>query len=112
MDDKIATILAESLTAESANAAAVHEEAKMKAIGAQIDSAVKANQDNLLDTFAEAMRKVLTSGDEGTKALLIQKIPLLCTDIMKMKGDLVWIKWLLMGLIGGIGLLTIALLSK
>lgn len=62
----------------------------------------------ILDT----MRKVLTEGDEGTKRLLIQKIPLLCADILKMKVDLVWIKWLLMGVVGGIGLLALATLTK
>jgi len=48
------------------------------------------------------MQEVLSTGDEGTKRLLIQKIPLLCTDILTMKSDLKLIKkvggWILLGI--------------
>lgn len=91
-------VLAESLRAEAANAAAVHEEAQSKARSADMHAVV-----------TNAIREVLTEGDEGTKRLLIQKIPILCADIMKMKGDLVWIKWLLMGLVSGIGLIIVGI---
>ncbi len=73
---------------------------------------MKLAREETKNIFVHAMREVLTQGDEGTKSLLIQKIPLLCIDIMKIKGDLVWIKWLLMGMVGGIGVLAISLLAN
>lgn len=84
-------ILAESLSAEAAQAAAVHAEATEKARTAQMHSVV-----------ISALKEILTQGDEGTKRLLIQKIPLLCTDIMRMKDDITLIKkiggWILLGI--------------
>lgn len=97
MDDP----LVDSHNAEALNAVAVAEEAKQKAQAAQMHTVVTS-----------ALQEVLTQGDEGTKRLLIQKIPLLCSDILKIKGDLVWIKWFIMGIAGGIGLLVIEILAN
>ena len=79
---------------------------------------MQVHQQETLNIFTQAMRQVLTEGDEATKKLLIQKIPLLCTDILTMKGDIrdirndaKWQKWLLMGIVGGIGLLVISFLA-
>lgn len=69
--------LIESHNAEALNALAVAEEAKQKAQSAEMHSIVTT-----------AMKEVLTQGDEGTKRLLIQKIPLLCTDVMTIKNDI------------------------
>lgn len=92
------------------DAAAAHAEAVEISRKAQLDSAIISNRDETLKIFTHAMREVLTTGDEGTKALLIQKIPLLCTDILRIKGDLFWIKWLLMGMCGGLGIFAVSVL--
>lgn len=97
---------------EAVAAAASHAEAVENARKSQLESAILSNRDETLKIFTHAMREVLTTGEEGTKALLIQKIPLLCTDILKIKGDLFWIKWLLCGLVSGVGLLSISLLAN
>lgn len=99
--------LLDSHIAEAANAAAVHTEAVAKASEVAMHSVVTA-----------ALKEVLTQGDEGTKRLLIQKIPLLCTDVMtiksdilKIKNDISWMRWLVMGIAGGIGLLALKALG-
>lgn len=74
--------LAESLSAETAQAAAVHAEAVEKSRAAQMQSAVEA-----------AFIKVLS--DEGGSPLLIKRIPFICTDVSKIKGDITWIKWVI-----------------
>lgn len=102
----------EIASAQAVEAAASHAQAVEEARKAQLDSAIISNRDETLKIFTHAMREVLTTGDEGTKALLIQKIPLLCTDILRIKGDLFWIKWLLCGLVSGVGLLSISLLAN
>lgn len=67
--------------------------------------------------MAAAFRRVLSEG-EGTeggdmrRAILIKRIPIICNDVLTIKADLRWIKWLLMGVCGGIGLLVIAFLAK
>lgn len=94
------------------DAATIHATAIEESRKAQLDAVVEAHKNETKEMFVRAMREVLTQGDEGTKSLLIQKIPLLCADIMKMKGDLFWIKWLLMGMVAGVGLLTVSLLAN
>ena len=71
--------------------AAGHEDLE-RAHTAQLESLLKTNQKETHMNLVNAIREVLTTGDEGTKKLLIQKIPLLCTDILTMKGDIVLIK--------------------
>lgn len=105
MDD-----LTEIASAQAVEAAAAHAEAVETARKSQLESAILSNRDETLKIFTHAMREVLTTGDEGTKALLIQKIPLLCTDILRIKGDLFWIRWLLTGLIAGVGLFAVSVL--
>lgn len=95
---------------QAIDAATAHAEAVEIARKSQVDSAILSNREETLKIFTHAMREVLTAGDEGTKALLIQKIPLLCTDILRIKGDLFWIKWLLMGMCGGLGLFAVSVL--
>lgn len=103
MEDK--AILAESHSAEAINAQAVAAEAIEKARESQLAAAVKVNREETLEIFTHAMRAVLTQGDEGTKSLLIQKIPLLCTDMLVIKADIKLIKtfggYILLG-IGGL----------
>lgn len=84
--------LTEAKIAEAANAAATASEASSNATQVQLESLLKTNQQETYSNLVRAIREVLTTGDEGTKKLLIQKIPLLCTDILTMKGDIVLIK--------------------
>ncbi len=70
-----------------------------------------------VERVAAAFRKVLSEGEtgdisNGRRAILIKRIPIICLDIMQIKGDMKWIKWLVMGIAGGIGLLAIAFLTK
>lgn len=97
------TILAESQSAEAVNAAAVHAEAVEKSRKAQLDSAIVSHREETLSLFKGALRDILSEGNEGTKMLLIQKIPLLCADIITIRGDITWIKW-----INGIGVSLLA----
>lgn len=75
--------LVTSHNAEAINAAAVLEEAKQKASHASLVS---------------ALREVLN--DEGGSPLLIKRIPFICVDILKIKSDIAWIKWLTVGCVG------------
>lgn len=65
-----------------------------------------------LDTerMAQAFRTVLSEGapeGEGKRTILVKRIPIICNDILQMKGDLTWIKWGLMAILGGVGLLAL-----
>ena len=71
------TILAESLSAEAAQAAAVHAESIEKARAAQMHS-----------IFTTVLREVLT--DEGGSPLLVKRIPFICNDIRDIKNTLWW----------------------
>lgn len=73
--------LKEAKIAEAAHATAVAHQATSEAREVQIH-----------ETLYNVFREILTEGDEGTKKLLIQKIPLLCTDIMTLKNDVKHIK--------------------
>lgn len=106
------TIIAQAQSAEAIQAQAVAAEAIERARMAQVEAAMKKNQAETTEMIFNGLRRVLTEGEEGTKMLLLKKVPLLCTDMLKMKSDLQWIKWLLMGMVGGVGVLTIALLVK
>lgn len=92
---------------EVVEAAAAHAEAVETSRKIQIEAAVQDNKEAMVIAFSKAMRDLLTEGDEGTKALLIKKIPLLCTDILTIKSDIRWIKWIGSGIVGGIGLLAL-----
>lgn len=89
-------VLAESLSLESIQAAAVHAESIEKARVAQMQSVIET-----------ALVKVLS--DEGGSPLLIKRIPFICTDITKIKSDMVWIKWLVMGMVAGVGYIIVNL---
>ncbi len=69
-----------------------------------------------VDKMAEAFRRVLSEGEaqggDSRRAILIKRIPIICNDILTMKADMKWIKWLVMGIAGGIGLLAYAYLTK
>lgn len=112
------SVLSDAHSQEAINAQAEAAKAIERARESQLTAAIKANREETLQIFVHAMREVLTQGDEGTKALLIQKIPLLCTDMLTMKNDIrdiksdnKWQKWLLMGICGGIGLLALKMLG-
>lgn len=75
MDEK--QVLAESLSAEAAQAAAIHAEAIEKAREAQMHS-----------IFTTVLKEVLT--DEGGSPLLVKRIPFICNDIRDIKNTLWW----------------------
>lgn len=86
--------LAQSAVAESANAAAVAQEAKHNAYEAQLH-----------ETLVKALREVLVDGATEERPMLIKRIPFICNDI-------IWIKRMLFAILGGIGALALAFLTK
>lgn len=68
--------------------------------------------DHTIEQLASAFRKVLGEDESGNRAILIKRIPIICNDVMQIKADLQWIKWLVMGVVGGIGILVITFLAK
>lgn len=70
--------LMESHNAEAIQAGAVAEEAKQKAFHVSIVTALKEVLDD-------------NSGD-GSRPILIKRIPLICNDIRDIKADLRWMK--------------------
>lgn len=80
------------LSEDAVKAATAHAEAVEVARQKQVEVAFVTNREETKNIFAQAMREVLSTGDEGTKTLLLQKIPLLCTDILTMKADSTAIK--------------------
>lgn len=64
--------------------------------------------------MAEAFRTVLSEGEAGNaerRAILIKRIPIICNDVMQIKNDLRWIKWLGMGFVSATGLLALKALG-
>lgn len=82
--ETIATVASE----EAIKAATAHAEAIETARKNQLEASVIASRQETKDIFVHAMREVLSTGEEGTKTLLLQKIPLLCTDMLTMKSSL------------------------
>lgn len=90
---------AESHSAEAVNATAVAQEAIEKARSAQ---------------FIAALEEFFNRGIDQKKFVDINRIPFICDDIRGIHGsmgdiqqDLIWIKWLIMGLVGGLGVIII-----
>lgn len=84
-------ILAESLSAEAAHAAAIHSEAADKAQEARMESVVE-----------RVLVKVLSDTDGSP--MLIKRIPFICLDI-------VWIKKLLWAILGANAAVIMALVT-
>ncbi len=68
--------------------------------------------DHDVEKVAEAFRRVIGEDGEGNRAVLIKRIPIICQDIMQIKTDMSWIKWLVMGMVGGMGALVIIYFTK
>lgn len=88
-------ITAQEHSDEAVVSATVHAEAVEKARSSQIQEAIEQQREDMFEVFKQGMRELLTEGDEGTKTLLLQKIPLLCTDIIVIKKDIGWIRTML-----------------
>lgn len=97
---------------EATQSAAEHAALTEEARSAQLADALRFQDERMSKLMIDTIRQVLTEGDEGTKKLLIQKIPLLCVDVLKIKSDIQWIKWFILGIAGGIGGLVILFLAK
>lgn len=91
-------VLAELLRAELVNAGAIHAEALAKAQAAQMHT-----------TVVSALKEVLS--DDGGSPLLIKQIPFICTDITKIKSDMIWIRWLVMGMAAEVGYIIVNLIT-
>lgn len=85
--------LVESHNAEAIQATAVAEEAKQKAAHASL---------------VEALKEVLSDNDDdGSRPMLIKRIPLICNDIRSIKNDLRWMKYLGGGFVAAAGILAL-----
>jgi hypothetical protein len=89
MEDK--KVLAESLSAEAAQAAAIHAEAIEKSREAQMESVVE-----------RVLVKVLTDTDGSP--MLIKRVPFICLDI-------VWIKKLLWAILAANGAVLLGIIT-
>lgn len=96
---------------EVVKAAAAHAEAIETARQVQVEQAMTMTREETKNIFIHAMREILTTGDEGTKVLLLQKIPLLCADMLVMKSDISTIKKIGGYILMGIGTLFITLVG-
>ncbi len=92
--------IAEVKSQEVIKSAEQHAIAIEEARKEQFEAFQISTREETLHIFTKAMKDILTQGEEGTKLLLIQKIPLLCTDVMTIKADIRWIKWLVTGVAG------------
>lgn len=66
-----------------------------------------------VELMANAFRRVLSEGgpeNEGERAILIKRIPIICNDVIEIKLDIKWIKWLVMSMTGGVGTMLILIL--
>jgi len=71
--------------------------------------------EHTVEQIAGAFRRVLSEGENGSqsnRAILIKRIPIICNDILQMKSDLKWIRWMVMGGVAGICGLAVMLLAK
>ncbi len=75
---------------------------------------MKDMEEHDVERVAAAFRRVLSEGENGgdRRAILIKRIPIICNDILTIKGDMQWIKWLVMSIAGGVGVIAIAFLTK
>lgn len=68
--------------------------------------------DYSVEQMAEAFRRVLGEDETGNRAILVKRIPIICQDILQIKADMTWIKYLVMGVAGCIGTLAMAYIMK
>lgn len=65
--------------------------------------------------MAAAFRRVLSEGEAGQgeerRVILIKRIPIICNDVMSIKNDLRWMKWIGSGFVGAAGILAMKALG-
>lgn len=66
--------------------------------------AVKVAKD-LVEHAKETARQMLL-----TTNLDVSQIPLICNKIVRIQSDLRWMKWLLTGVVGGVGYIAVELI--
>ena len=83
---------AEEKSAEVVQTAAIHADAVEQSRAATLESILESHREESQQMLTQALKEVVEGGNENTKILLLQKIPLLCTDIMVIKTDQATIK--------------------
>ena len=98
----------QSKSTEVVESAAKHAETIENARIAQMKSA-----------FNDSMEEYFGHGNNRKRFIDVERIPFICEDIRKihsdvetMRNDAKWLKWLLTGIVGGIGALAMAYLLK
>lgn len=67
--------------------------------------------DDFQKIIESSFRNILGEDGTGNRAILVKRIPIICQDILSIKADMRWIKWLVMGIAGGIGVLALKTLG-
>ena len=64
-----------------------------------------------LENLAKVLREALTH-DAPDHPALVARIPLICNDIRDIKNSMQWHRWLLLGIVGGIGAIFVAIVIE
>lgn len=98
----------------SAELAASTEEAR----GQQLQAALVVQDDRIAEKLDAALEKYFERR-KSTRFVDTNRIPFICDDIKgihgtldKMQTDFTWVKYLVMGIVGGIGILVVTFLAK
>ncbi len=62
----------------------------------------------LQPTLIESLKEALIYPGNDRPAL-VARIPVICNDIREIRRDIWWVKWLVMGMVGGIGAIFISI---
>lgn len=108
-------VAAEAASAEHVNAQAVATEAAERARAAQIREIMQESDERMTRMLGDALEKVFGPDDKGT-FVNVQRIPLICKDIVTIKDGLAGInnniQWAVRIVIGGVIAGLLALLLK
>jgi hypothetical protein len=112
-------ILAESHAAEAVQAISVAAEATEKAPLSQMEAIAEKSDERIAALVSSSISEFFNRGISEKRFIDIGRIPFICDDIRGIHGqiaeqgnDIRWIKWLVMGMAGGIGVVAITLITK
>ncbi len=89
------------ITPEEASKEAVHA-VKNAQQAVELARSIQLEEHLSVEKMAEAFRRVLSDGVDGKqRVILLKRIPIICNDILQIKADLGWIKWIAMA-VGGL----------